>query len=120
MDFFVSLESMVWDALVEGDPTADRALLADDFLGVYPTGFADRSDHTDQLLDGPSVSDYEIRSARTRTYGDGIVLLAYEAIFRRTGRSAEERMFVSSLWHKRGNGWINVFSQDTPEGGSTP
>jgi len=42
-EFFVALESRVWDALVRGDADADADLLATDFLGVYATGFADRS-----------------------------------------------------------------------------
>jgi hypothetical protein len=41
----VELETMVWDALQRGDADADSRLLSDDFLGVYSSGFAGRSDH---------------------------------------------------------------------------
>jgi len=114
VDFFVGLESTVWDALVSGDGSADQALLADDFLGVYPTGFADRFDHAGQLDDGPSVSSYEIRSARILAFSEHIVLVAYEARFKRSPDADPQHMFVSSVWSRRADEWVNVFSQDTP------
>src|SRR5690606_35782052 len=52
--FFVGLESRVWDALARGDADADRELLAEDFVGVYPTGFATRAEHVGELADGPT------------------------------------------------------------------
>ena len=48
-----ALERQVWDALVTGDINADAALLCDSFLGVYSDGFAQKADHTGQLISGP-------------------------------------------------------------------
>ena len=42
-------------ALAAGDAVGDRALLSDDFVGVNPTGFADRAAHAAELDDGPTV-----------------------------------------------------------------
>ncbi len=106
-------ERRVWDALVAGDRTADEALLAADFLGVYPTGFAGRTEHVAQFAAEPTVESYEIRSPRSVVITDDHVLLAYEALFTRP-RGTAERMYVSSLWSRRGNRWVNTFSQDTP------
>ncbi len=64
LEDLVRLESQVWQALVDGDADADRRMLSDDFLGVYPTGFADRESHVGQLLDGNVV-----RVARRATPG---------------------------------------------------
>ena len=114
VDFFVRLETAVWDALVGGDAQADRALLSDDFVGVYPTGFADRVDHAAQLDDGPTVSEFDIVSPTIRSFTEDHVLLAYEAQYRRSPDSGPERMYVSSVWSRRENEWVNVFSQDTP------
>lgn len=111
------LETIVWQALVEGDAEADDRMLSKDFLGVYPSGFADRSDHVRQLICGPTVSSFELRDARTLVVSDAAVLLAYRADYRRpspTGSPTAESMFVSSLWCRRDDRWINVFSQDTP------
>ena len=114
---FIELETGVWDALVRGDPEADARLLAEDFLGVYPSGFADRSDHVRQLGNGPTVSEFELHEARLMVLSDNDVLLCYRAESRgfASGPSAPiESMYVSSLWTRRADQWLNVFSQDTP------
>lgn len=110
----IALESSVWDALRRGDAAADSDLLADDFLGVYPTGFADRSDHADQLGDGPTVAEYSILEARAIHLSADHVVLAYRAEYQRPGTAETEEMYVSSVWSQRNDLWVNVFSQDTP------
>lgn len=114
--FFVELERAVWDALVRGDPTADRAALAPNFVGVYPSGFADADDHVGQLADGPTVADYVIADARILDVADGHAMLTYLATYRRRDAEHPEQMYVSSLWSEVESGWRNVFSQDTPVG----
>jgi hypothetical protein len=117
VEFVVALESRVWDALVHGDSDADHALLARDFLGVYPTGFADRAGHADQLADGPTVASYAIAEAQLIHVSPMAVVLCYRADYRRLlGGVAQrpETMYVSSLWVERDGRWLNVFSQDTP------
>lgn len=113
LSFFLALETRVWQALVDGDAAADRALLADDFLGVYSTGFAIRDDHTGQLADGPTVVRFDIRDARLMPLGPGRALLAYRAGFTRLGATAPEAMYVSSIWEQRDGTWLNTFSQDS-------
>jgi hypothetical protein len=44
-------------------------------------------------------------------------LLVYRARYVRAGGIAEEEMYVSSIWRRRGDGWVNLFSQDTPATG---
>lgn len=114
LDQVLAMECAVWDALVAGDTAADTALLAPDFLGVYPTGFAGRIDHAGQLAGGPTVRDYRLDEAQLLVLGAEHVLLAYRADFRRTGSEVSETMFVSSVWKRAGAGWVNLFSQDTP------
>ncbi|HEX3090278.1 MAG TPA: nuclear transport factor 2 family protein [Ilumatobacteraceae bacterium] len=117
LNAFVDLETSVWDALRRGDAAADARLLADDFLGVYPSGFATRSDHVGQLTHGPTVADFELRDARLMVLSEDDALLSYRADFHRLvdGQSGEsETMFVSSLWCRRSGRWVNVFSQDSP------
>ncbi|WP_425050020.1 DUF4440 domain-containing protein [Psychromarinibacter sp. S121] len=111
--FFLDLETRVWQALVDGDPAADAALLAGDFLGVYSTGFSGRDGHVEQLADGPTVATFALSLARTVALGEGRVLLAYRADYRRTGATGAEAMYVSSIWEKRGDRWLNTFSQDS-------
>ena len=113
LDEILALETAVWSALQDGDASADARLLADDFLGVYPTGFADGGDHAGQLDNGPTVEAFRIESPRLKVLTDDHVLLAYDAAYRRPS-GVEERMYVSSLWSRRNGAWVNVFSQDTP------
>ena len=105
----------MWQALVDGDAQADARLLSDDFLGVYPTGFADRSDHAGQLLDGPTVTAFSINDARLLIVSENAVMLSYRADWQRPPVSGKsDTAFISSLWCRRDGEWLNVFSQDTP------
>jgi len=108
-----ALEAEVWDALVSGDAAADERMLSDDFVGVYSTGFAGRSDHVEQLADGPTVAEYRVSDERLVVISPGAALYAYRADYRRPGAAEWETMFVSSLWCRRDGGWVNTFSQDT-------
>ena len=114
----IGLETEVWQALVAGDPDADARLLAEDFVGVYPTGFADRDDHCEQLSAGPTVRTFELSEARMLVVSETAMLLLYRAVYQRASEGApSESMYVSSLWCRRHARWENVFSQDTPDTG---
>ena len=115
----LELETMVWDALQRGDADADRRLLADDFLGVYSSGFADRADHAGQLAAGPTVASFELHEPRMLELGDDHVLLSYRADYQRLVDGVAQpgkSMYVTSLWSRRAGQWVNVFSQDTAAG----
>jgi hypothetical protein len=117
IDDFIGLETQVWHALVDGDVESDARLLSEDFLGVYPSGFAGRIEHAAQLIDGPTVATFQLSEARLVAVSEAAVLLAYRADFtRRSGSDASEpeAMYVSSLWCRRDDRWVNLFSQDTP------
>lgn len=113
-EHFIHLESRVWQALVDGDAEADRELLADDFLGVYPNGFAARDEHVAQFASSPTVSHFSIDRPHWIEIGESAHLLCYEARFRRPGSDELHRMYVSSLWQLVDGRWLNTFSQDTP------
>ncbi|MEM9580208.1 MAG: nuclear transport factor 2 family protein [Pseudomonadota bacterium] len=110
----LALERRVWAALVEGDAQADRALLSADFLGVYPTGFANRDDHVGQFADAPTMDAFELSAETLRVLTPDIVLLSYRAEYLRPGATEWEAMLISSLWECRHDVWVNTFSQDTP------
>ena len=114
LEELLDLESQVWRALVAGDRDADERLLSADFIGVYPTGFANRAEHVAQLDGGATMAEFALSAARTMELSESLVLLAYRADFRRSGSTRRETMYISSLWADRGGRWVNVFSQDTP------
>lgn len=112
----LNLERGVWEALVRGDPSADAQFLHERFLGVYATGFSDRSQHIAQLIAGPIVSAFDLQDVRLLVLKPDVVLLAYQAVFSRTASPVcfpPQRMYVSSLWQRSQEGWLNIFSQDT-------
>ena len=115
-----ALERAVWDALVSGDAARDDELLAPDFVGLYPDGFATRADHIAQMGAGPSVTRYDLSQQRLLTLAPDVVLLAYHARYLRVGRVDEEEMYVASIWRRSGTGWVNSFSMDTPVGAALP
>jgi hypothetical protein len=118
LDAFVALETAVWQALVDGDAAADERLLADDFVGVTPTGLSARDDHVGQLDSGPTVAAFELGDARLLVVSDSAAMLIYRAVYQRVGAGdGPESMYVSSLWCERDGRWRNVFSQDTPDTG---
>lgn len=114
LDELVELERLVWQALLDGDGELDTRLLSPDFLGVYPTGFARREDHVEQLSGGPVVAWFELFEARVITVADDAALLVYRADFARPTMTEISTMYVSSLWCRRNGRWVNTFSQDTP------
>ncbi|GHE00474.1 hypothetical protein U879_12585 [Defluviimonas sp. 20V17] len=119
-DTILGLERRVWAALVAGDAAVDAELLEDGFLGLYTTGFADKAEHVGQLANGPTVLRYALSGSRVLELAPGVVLHAYRAEFTRVGQSTPEAMYVASVWRRGAQGWRNIFSQDTPEGGLAP
>jgi len=116
----LACETRVWEALVSGDAAADAAALAEGFLGVYPDGFSGKAAHVAHLAHGPTVSHYALDQARVLVLADDLAMLAYRADYRRLGGDEAEVMYVSSLWRRCGDGWENLFSQDTPAGQAVP
>ncbi len=116
IDQFLELENLVWDALQSGDREKDANMLWDNFLGVYDSGFAEKSEHCGQLDNGPTVSSYSLSEARILVLSEDVVLLSYLAKLRpiSNGRVGKpEKMYVSSIWSLIDGNWQNVFSQDT-------
>ncbi len=107
-------ERRVWDALVDGDMDADQDALDDDFLGIYADGFSAKTDHVQQLANGSTVDVYQLSGLRTLSLGSAHAVLSYRADFRRANKTSFEAMYVSSIWRRKGVGWVNILSQDTP------
>ncbi|MBX9296330.1 DUF4440 domain-containing protein [Chromobacterium piscinae] len=114
LPLLLSLEEGVWRAFVAGDADADAALLDDDFVGVYASGFSNRDQHVAPLRAGPAAVRYQLDQARLVWTAPGAGLLSYRAQWLRPNAEQEETMYISSLWLHRDGQWRNLFSQDTP------
>lgn len=106
-------EAGVWEALVQGDMQADEAALADNFLGVYSDGFSEKTDHVQQLANGAVMQSYRLGRMRVMSLGPRHALISYRADFLRTGHTKAEAMYITSVWKRASQGWVNIFSQDT-------
>lgn len=111
--FFLDLETKVWEALLSGDMQADASLLADDFLGVYSSGMAGKEEHAAQLAYGPTVAEYSLSDAKVMRLAEDTALLSYLAHWTRIANGKQEAMYITSIWKKAGESWLNIFSQDT-------
>lgn len=111
----LAAETSVWEALRSGDQARDQALLAPEFLGVYPSGFVSRREHVAELDAGPIVHDFEIVETRHLPAGPGFALIAYRVRFRPAADAEPVSWMVSSLWRRERDGsLVNIFSQDSP------
>ena len=113
---FLELESEVWTALATGDAEADTRLLADEFLGVYGSGFSGKADHAKQLKNGPTVASFDLSQGRIQVLAEDVVLLSYCAEWtplNSVGEGEIVREFITSIWRRFGGVWRNIFSQDT-------
>jgi hypothetical protein len=116
LNFFLGLEIQVWEALKNGDKNANSRLLSDDFLGVYETGLGSKEDHLELLRNGPIISCYEIGSSQLIQLGPEIASLTYSAtakLLRNEGEDTQVLLYITSIWARRLNKWVNIFSQDT-------
>ncbi len=113
-EIIVENEKGVWRALQQSDGTADARLLADDFVGVYETGFASKADHVRWTGQG-RVEYYRMADVRVMPFGREAALILYKAEFKGSqgGQPFHKTQYISSLWIRRSNRWWNVFSQDT-------
>lgn len=110
------MEKQVWEALKNGDVNADANLLSDDFLGVYETGVSSKEDHLEQLRNGPVISSYEMGSAHLIQLSPEIVSLTYSAtaiFLKNEAQDTQNLFYITSIWARRLNKWVNIFSQDT-------
>lgn len=112
LETILSLEQNVWSALMSADVKADQQHLADNFLGVYSSGFATKQDHVNQLADGPTVLHYELTDARLKILSDSLALLSYKALWQRPN-GTKDQLYISSIWEHQHGKWKNIFSQDT-------
>ena len=115
--FFIAKEKEVWEALKSKNKAADSQLLAEDFVGLYDTGFATRSDHVKQMDDSYAIDTYTIQDSKVVRLDPKTALLLYKSTCKGSGdweTYCSRPVYVSSLWVHRGGHWVALFSQDTP------
>ncbi len=111
----IEMEEQIWEALRSGDAESDSALLTNDFLGVYPSGFWNKEAHANQMKSGPVIGEYRLTDERLVSLSEDCVLLTYCAYYSWHSKPEKtEKMYISSIWQRVNGEWKNSFSQDTP------
>ena len=114
--FFVAIEKEDWEALKHKDKVAASRLLADDFTGLYDTGFSTKSEWIKQMDDQYTIDDYTIEDAKLLRPSPSTALLLYNSRCKGSGAWAEYCSHVqriSDLMVQRDGRWFDLFSQDT-------
>ena len=116
MSYFVAKEKEVWEALKQKDKAAATRLLADDFVGMYASGFYTKSEWLKQIGEQYTISAYTIDDVKLLRASPTTVLLLYRSTCKGTGEWAEicaRVEYISDLWVKRNGRWTAMFSQET-------
>lgn len=96
LDELATCETAVWQALVDGNIGADADALDDGFLGVYPSGFADKATHVGQLADGPTIAAFALSDLRIMQLSATHVVLSYHACYNSPAARMRRCMSVRS------------------------
>jgi len=103
------------DALKAGDFNAFGNLIADEAVFVDTFGPASKAEvlkHTE----GFKLTDYKIEDEKFLPISADTGLISYYVTEKGSSQGKEftAHVYVSALWTKRANGWVCLFSQETP------
>jgi hypothetical protein len=113
------IEAVLWalkSAAIRATEDADvdfyANYLADNAIGVTPSGIFNKQQILDAMKEGKSFKSSKIDDSRAVALGLDAGLVTYRATFERPGEPAVE-MFVSTLYRRYHDGWKGVFYQQT-------
>jgi hypothetical protein len=115
----VAREQASWDLAIHHDTAAYTALHAPEFIAVGPTGVTDRRTAESSALDTNvhfahyALTDFHVARIAART---ALVTYRVRASGLDHGKPFTLDSYVSSLWSKHGDTWLNLFYQSTPTG----
>lgn len=122
--YIIESERQWAESVATGDPTVVERILADDFVGVDPTGrLYDKATMVSDTRDAPNyfVSN-RANEIKVRFYGDTAVAQGSETWERRTGDPLRGRFVWTDTWLRRNGKWQIVAAEDlvAPERPATP
>ena len=114
--FFIAMEKEDWEALRNKDKAAATRLLADDFVGMYDSGFATKAEWIKQMDGQYTIDAYTIEEPKVLRPSPTTALLLYKSTCKGTGEWAgycSHLQYISDLMVQRNGKWEDLFSQDT-------
>jgi hypothetical protein len=112
----IRLEKLVWRAAQRRDQAAFAKLVPADAIMIFQSGVVTQPDYLVTMRER-TLSHYELRDVRGYMPNRRTVILLYHAI--REGSFRGRRfpggpVIESTIWVKRGRGWVAVLNQETP------
>ncbi len=103
-------------AFEKEDADTIRRLMADDHLAVTPWGGQQSRAAQIKTLPELKLSAYEVGEMKVSMLGADAALFTYPLALKGTFRGKElpANNYASSVWHRRGGRWVEVFYQETP------
>jgi ketosteroid isomerase-like protein len=113
-EILVEKEEDGWKAIKIKDYVAWANLIAEDFVEVDALGVRGKSEEAKALHD-INLADYAISDTRALCLGRNVGLVIYKISLRGTyqGKDLPKTLYESSLYVKRGEKWLCLFSEDT-------
>jgi hypothetical protein len=111
----VSKEQEGLEALKKGDVPRFAGLTANEAVFVDSSGPADK-DRVVRNVNGFTLEDYSMSDIRFVQISPNAGLIAYKIAEKGNshGKEFTAQAYVSSLWTRRDNKWLCLFSQETP------
>ncbi|OLE54336.1 MAG: hypothetical protein AUG51_08685 [Acidobacteria bacterium 13_1_20CM_3_53_8] len=107
----IALENQVWDALRHRDYTAFGNFLANDFVEVEPDGVYDKAGSINGVKQA-DLSNFVLSDFRVVKLDADAAVVTYVVHAPAPSTDTERH---SSIWVKRGDRWLAVFHQGTPQ-----
>jgi hypothetical protein len=111
----LDIQKQYWDAMKTADTKTLSRLTADRFTMVMEEGItdADKSEFVEMMTAGDmKLKSYKLdeSNATARELSPGVALLAYRAHsdFERQGKLDNMENFFSTIFVKKGNGWVGA------------
>jgi hypothetical protein len=108
--------SAMWDAYRTQDAVRHNALLADDYMAIFPDGTARAGKPTPQDIAAASMSRYTLSNLHTELLAPGVALVTYAATVEGPsgGQIVHATYSVGNVWVLRNGSWVNRYYQGTP------
>lgn len=116
-DALMTMEKQAWDAFGKGDGKFFESFATDDFQIIGDNGIMGKADMIKMINTKPcDLKNYSFSNFKTTMLDKDTALVTYDSAQTGTcgGMAMPAKVFVSSVYVKRGGKWFGAFHQETP------
>jgi len=112
-DELEQLKAKAIQATASADALFYDGYLADDAIGVTPTGVFNKAQILKAMAGGQAFKSTKIEDSEARALGKNVGLVTYKATFERQS-AGPLVVFVSTVYARKDGVWKGIFYQQTP------